>query len=108
MALTLSPECRNEISTTAATCPHCGQSIGQATERGPRSGGPGSATGLTSGRRKLHTAIAAVVVVSSSVGLSAEAGRAAGPGLLTIITGLLLAVGLLYYIEVRVRAWWHR
>jgi hypothetical protein len=56
----------------------------------------------------VHTAIAALMVLGSSIGLSAQTGRAAGAGVLTIMTGLLLAVGLLYYVEVRVRDWWHR
>jgi hypothetical protein len=108
MALTACPECRNEISTMAATCPRCGAPVGQVTDHGPRPDGRGDSTGLTSRRRKVHTAIAALVVLGSSVGLSAQTGRAAGAGVLAIITGLLLAIGLLYYIEVRVRDWWHQ
>lgn len=108
MALTTCPDCRNEVSTMAATCPRCGAPLGPATDRGPRSEGPGDSAGLASRRRKVHTAIAALLVLGSSVGLSAQTGRAAGAGVLAIITGLLLAVGLLYYIEARVRDWWYR
>lgn len=105
MALTACPECKNEISTTAAACPRCGAPPGRAAGGVDPAGTPDAA----SARLKVHTAVATALVLGSSVGLMAEARTtAAGPGVAATLFGLLFVLAIFYYVEVRVRSSRHR
>ena len=109
MALTACPECKNEVSTMAATCPRCGAPVAHAAGGGVQSAGPGATLRAAGGRLKLHTAVAMAMVLASSVGLMAEASTtAAGPNVAAVVFGLLFVLAILYYVEVRVRSSRHR
>jgi uncharacterized membrane protein YbjE (DUF340 family) len=109
VALIACSECNNQVSTMAAACPRCGVPIGNAVAGGASSADSAATPDATSKRMKLHTAVAAALVLGSSVGLMTEAnGRAAGAGFTAILFGLLFVLGIVYYVEVRIRSWRHR
>ena len=53
MALINSPECNNQVSNTAASCPHCGAPIAEAA-RSKAAGTPLTTFQETSKRLKIH------------------------------------------------------
>ncbi len=105
MALTACPECRNEVSTMAATCPRCGVPLGRSNAAGGHGADPVGRPDAAGTRYKVHTAVATALVIGSSVGLMAETRTTvAGASVTAIIFGLLLVLAILYYVEVRVRS----
>lgn len=72
---------------------------------GALSGGPAATDEAARKRLQVHTAVATAVVLGSSVGLMAQTRTtAAGAGVAAWVFGLLFVLGILYYVEVRVRS----
>lgn len=99
MPLKPCPECHRDISTRAASCPHCGCPQEDATT---------TTIQATGKRLKLQSALAAVLFIFGLIWFAADVGQtledpdaaSGGTGLLL----MLLAAG--WAIIVRVRRWW--
>ena len=107
MALIKCPECGNNVSTKAVACPHCGAPIASAGER-IAAGAPITTTQLTSKKFKGQRVIAVLMIIIGAVWMSLYAGdptveSSEGLGWAT----LMLLVGMVWYIVVRIRTWWH-
>lgn len=107
MALIRCHECRNQVSDTAASCPHCGAPIAGASES--RAAGANlTTTQLTSKRFKLHAigALSAFLIglamaIAATPEAEGESSAAAG------IAGLMMLGGGVWYFVTKLRVWWH-
>ena len=106
MSLINCPECNNEVSDFAPTCPNCGVPIASAKEARPV--GTAMTTGQETRKRlRLHTFGAIAAILFGVVWLIGQAKSGQEGGALSPIHGLLIFVGLTWYIISRVRIWWH-
>lgn len=104
MALIKCPECGKQVSSTAASCPHCGAPIAER---------PGDVAGEinvtttqeTSKSLKRQILISAVLFWGGMVMfmMSAQSGE---PGI-PIVPALMNISGLFLYIATKARTWWH-
>ncbi len=106
MALISCPECNNQVSSTAATCPQCGAPIAEAAGS-KAAGAPLTTVQETSKRLKAHIIFSSIIfwigVVWLFVGINAEKQG----GEQSEIPGLMLFVGIVWYIATKFRIWWH-
>lgn len=106
MALISCPECNNQVSSTAATCPQCGAPIAEAV--GSKAAGtPLTTVQETSKKLKIHIIFSSIVfwvgVIWLFVGIN-DAKQGAGQ---PVIPVSLLFVGLVWYMVTKFRIWWH-
>ena len=106
MALLSCPECNNEVSSLASTCPNCGYPIGGA---GHSQSGDARYTTIqqTSKELKLHQVIALFVFL---IGLlwtffTFADGKPEGP--LNPLMFILVIGGFIGTIVTGLRTWWH-
>lgn len=101
MGIVTCPDCQNEVSDQAPSCPNCGRPIrgGRGTEQSPD---VIEETGKRWKRMQVYGALGAIVGVSvATVGGAQEAGT-------TITIGVLLLVaGVGAFVTARIGAWWH-
>lgn len=101
MALVACGECGKQVSDTAASCPNCGAPIAGAAEA-IASGSHLTTTQGTSKRLKLHSLLAAVAI---SVGVVMMMGADREDP--SVVGGLLVLGGIIWFITTRARIWWH-
>ena len=106
MALISCPECNNQVSSTAATCPKCGAPIAEAVGS-KAAGAPLTTVQETSKKLKVHIIFSSIIfwvgVVWFFVGINAAEEGGAQP----IFPGILVFIGLVWYVATRLRIWWH-
>lgn len=108
MALISCAECSNQVSNTAAACPHCGAPIAEAA--GSRAAGaPLTTTQETSKRLKVHILISAFMIWGglgwSVVKIMATTdGTPSSP---SAVASLMFMVGFVWYLTTKIRIWWH-
>lgn len=106
MALIKCPECNNQVSSTAASCPKCGAPIAGSTGAGT----PLTTTQLTSKRLKTQVIFSSLIfwvgliwlifaIVAASQGNASDSAPAV-PGIITFI-------GAVWGIITKIRIWWH-
>lgn len=106
MALINCPECNNQVSSTAASCPHCGAPIAEATGR---KAGRAQLTTIqeTSKKLKLHVLLSSIVFWIGVVWLIVGINAAKQDEELSAIPVILMFVGVVWYVVTRYRIWWH-
>ena len=106
MALVQCPDCEKQVSTSAVACPHCGAPIAGAQEA-KAAGTPLTTTQSTSKKLKGQKIISVLMIIIGSVWLftllSQEPDPESGTGLPMLIT----LVGVIWFVVVRFRSWWH-
>jgi len=109
MALIQCPECGNQVSSTAVSCPHCGAPIAGSQEA-QAAGAALTTTQQTSKRLKLHylgaTAIFLVGIVWLFTGMSMQNEN---PGMeIDLGTPFIVTIaGLSWFLITKFRIWWH-
>lgn len=106
MALISCPECNNQVSSTAAACPKCGAPIAEAVGS-KAAGAPLTTVQETSKKLKLHIIISSIIFWMGVVWLFVNINAAKQGGEPSAIPGLLLFIGVVWYIVTRFRIWWH-
>ena len=106
MALTTCPECGNQVSDTASSCPSCGAPLGAARREAQAAGTQIITTQDTAKRFKLQQllsvgAIILGLILVFSSGDNPEESSAPAFGVLFILGGFV------WYVVTRVRIWWH-
>ena len=101
MALINCPECKNQVSSTAAACPKCGAPVSGSMGAGT----PLATTQLTSKRLKIQIVYSSLAfwigvlwLVISCLGEEETASP---------LAGILLTIGMIWYIVTKIRIWWH-
>jgi len=102
MSLILCPDCGNQVSDKAPSCPKCACPISQPVFSGnPRS----QVIELTGKKYKSWKLIAVALIILGFVTAIASMGsNQGGPG---IFAGFAVTCGLVLYIVSRVAAWWN-
>ena len=104
MSLMKCPECSNEVSDSALSCPHCGVSIALAKES-IAAGASLTTIQQTSKKFKMHTLIAVLLIIVGVVWIIGNSSDGqSGDG---AIPSLLIFVGLVWFVITRLRTWWH-
>ncbi len=109
MALINCPECKNQVSDTAATCPNCGAPIKGASEA-KAAGSNLTTTQSTSKRLKLHMLISSLIfLIGVTWFFVASQAAAENPGIdvNVAIPGWFIIVGAVWFLITRFRIWWH-
>ena len=107
MALIKCPECNHQVSNTAATCPQCGAPIAEAMGS-KAAGAPLTTVQETSKKLKIQIVIASIIFWIGVVWLIGGVVSAnQGGGEPSSMAGLLLFVGIVWYMVTRFRIWWH-
>ena len=106
MALIACPECTQQISNMAAACPHCGVGVASARET-KAAGAPLTTIQETSKRLKLHTIGSVTVLLFGIVMLIAQFNATEQGGEPSGWPGLMIFIGLTWYVVTRFRVWWH-
>ena len=104
MALINCPDCNKEVSTSAVSCPNCGAPVAAARET-EAAGTPLTTTQSTSKKFKGQQAIATLMFIVGATWIFVALGQEppSDAGLALVIT----LVGVIWYIVIRIRAWWH-
>lgn len=102
MALIKCPECKKQVSSTAASCPQCGAPIAGSVGAGT----PLVTTQLTSKRLKTQIALSALMFCIGAIWafVGANVDENASPSPVAIIISI---VGIIWFIVTRIRIWWH-
>lgn len=103
MALINCSECNHEVSDKAEACPKCGAPIANARES-VAAGTQIKTIQETSKKFKLQTLISVFLFIIGVVWVMAVANA---PQSNPTIPGLLIFIGLIWYIVNRFRIWWH-
>ena len=106
MALIACPECSQRVSDMAAACPHCGVGIASARET-KAAGAPLTTIQETSKRLKLHTIGSAILLIVGLLMLLSQPATTEQGGQPSLWPGLMVFVGLVWYVVTRFRIWWH-
>ncbi len=106
MALMNCPECNNQVSSTAASCPHCGAPIAEAIGR-KAPGAPLTTIQGTSKRLKLHVILSSIVFWIGVVWLIVGINTAKEGEQSSAVPVIFLLVGVVWYVVTRYRIWWH-
>lgn len=106
MALIKCPDCDKQVSTSAAACPNCGAPVKAARET-KAAGAPLTTTQLTSKKFKGQQVVAVLMIIVGAVWLSVYLGANANQGNGAGWAILTLLVGMIWYIVIRIRTWWH-
>jgi uncharacterized OB-fold protein len=103
MALRKCDECNHDVSSKAASCPHCGAPIATAAEA--TAAGVQLTTVQETGKRlKAQIVIASVLFWVGAIWMTVGFGAASPPG---VLATLLIVVGFAWYVVTRARIWWH-
>jgi len=104
MALIQCPDCNKDVSTSAVSCPNCGAPISAAKET-EAAGAPLTTTQSTSKKFKGQQVIAVLMLLVGIFWLFGALSQepVAPAGLPMTIT----LVGLVWFIIIRIRTWWH-
>ncbi len=107
MALINCPECDNQVSNTAESCPHCGAPIAGAKE-GQAAGTQIKTVQETGKKLKLQILISSLIFWVGVIWLFAAINSAKlSSEEPSSMPALLITVGLIWYITTRFRIWWH-
>ena len=107
MALINCPECNNQVSNTAESCPHCGAPISGAKE-GAAAGAQIKTVQETSKKLKLQILISSVVFWVAVIWLFIDVNLVKDAGAeMSLTSSILLLISMLWYIVTRIRIWWH-
>ena len=106
MALINCPECENQVSNTAVACPKCGAPIAGALEASA-AGAALTTIQETSKRLKLHIIFSSLFFLVGVIWVIGSVNSASASGEPSPIPGLLIFIGLIWYIVTRFRIWWH-
>lgn len=101
MSLIACPECGQQVSSLAASCPRCAAPIAQK-EAAQAVGQQVTTTEATSKKIKAQKAWAIAFVIAGVF----VAMAAPGEGTSTA-AGLMMVGGVIWYIVVAIRGWWH-
>jgi len=99
MGLIACPTCSKEVSDAAGSCPNCGHPIGNPTD--PQRSERTFTTQATGKGAKGQQLLAVLLVIVGVVMAAQGSGDTSGIG------GLLLLVGLVWWLAARIYAWWH-
>ncbi len=97
MALIKCPECSQEVSDKAASCPNCGVGI-VAVKETKAAGAPLTTTQLTSKKIKIQILLSIFIII---FGMVITAINYPVVGILTILGGIV------WFIITKIRKWWH-
>lgn len=103
MALVKCSECGNEVSDKASACPGCGAPIG-----GAGAGTPIQTIQKTSKRLKAQQLLAGILFSIGLIALifngcyAAQTGSSMSP-----VPIIMTALGIVWYMVVKMRVWWH-
>ncbi|MFT5234775.1 MAG: putative membrane protein YvbJ [Shewanella sp.] len=104
MALIKCSECNDEVSDKAEACPKCGAPIAGARET-VAAGTQVKTVQETSKKFKLQTLLSVLLlIIGFFLAISLSNGPQSEP---SAIPGLLIFIGLIWYIVNRFRIWWH-
>ncbi len=108
MALISCTECNNQVSSTAATCLQCGAPIAEA-DGSKAAGAPLTTVQETSKKLKVHIIISSILFWVGVFWLFVDinAPKQGGEQSASATPGILLFVGLVWYVVTRFRIWWH-
>jgi len=106
MSLIACPECKQSVSTNAASCPHCGCPIAQRVNVA-EVGKSVTTTELTAKKLKGKLLIALSIMAVGMVSCIASSGGSGEPGAGFALGTLAFIVGFGYWIVTRFRIWWH-
>ncbi len=107
MALINCPECNNQVSNTAESCPHCGAPIAGAKE-GLAAGAPIKTVQETSKKLKLQILISSIMFWVGIIWLFIEINNVKiNGGEPSQTPNFLLLIGIIWYVVTKVRVWWH-
>jgi uncharacterized membrane protein YvbJ len=102
MALINCPECKNKVSNTADSCPHCGAPISGIKKRRQKSSSIKTIQ-ITSKKLKLQLLITSVMFWSSILWLILlRSDPYTSP-----IAGIIFIVSIIWYFIIKIRIWWH-
>jgi len=106
MALINCPECKNQVSSTASSCPKCGAPIAGSTGAGT----PLTTTQLTSKRLKMQVVFSALTFWIGLIWLifaivAASQGNASDGA--PVVPGIITFIGAVWGITTKLRIWWH-
>ena len=107
MALINCPECNNQVSTNATSCPKCGAPIVEANSE-KAAGARLITTQETSKKFKLQIIVSAVMFWGGLISIFSKAGnpdRVAVEGINYPV--LFVSLGFVWYIVTKLRVWWH-
>lgn len=97
MALVACHECRKDVSTQAASCPHCGAPVSG-------SGASVVTTQQTAKSLKLHMVVSGLMIVVGVIAMIATNGPHTSPALWA---ALLVVFGGVWLIVTKIRRWWN-
>lgn len=109
MALIKCPECGNDVSDTAQSCPHCGAPIKGSAEA-HATGTPITTTQATSKRLKLHQILSltlffiGITWLFIAINIIADMPDA---DVNTVTPGLMTLFGGIWFFITKFRMWWH-
>jgi len=107
MALINCPDCNQQVSTNAVSCPKCGAPVAKAREF-EAAGSPLTTTQETSKKLKLHTVFSSVLVIIGFMVLVLSAGvNKSNGGEPSVIPPIMVGVGVVWFIVTKVKIWWH-
>ena len=107
MALINCPECNNQVSNTAESCPHCGAPIAGAKE-GQAAGAQIKTVQETSKKLKLQILISSIMFWAGVIWLIvAINGAKYSSDEPPQVPSFLILIGIVWYITTRFRIWWH-
>ncbi|HYW05003.1 MAG TPA: hypothetical protein VFA86_13795 [Gammaproteobacteria bacterium] len=98
MALINCVECSHQVSDQAASCPNCGA----PTATGRRAAMP---VEQTAKRFKAQTVLAVMAIIAGFIFTTAAAGS--GSIAFVVATSVLTLGGIVWFVVIRVRTWWH-
>ena len=106
MALIQCPECNQNVSDTAAQCPHCGAPV--AVLRGNNSAStPAVTIELTGKKLKAQLLWSSLLWWGGFLWLAFDFWSGDGRSLRTWASIVPLAAGFIWYLSTRIRIWWH-
>jgi uncharacterized OB-fold protein len=106
MALTTCPDCGKSVSTSAVACPGCGAPVAIAAEA-RAAGTPLTTTQLTSKKFKAQKLISVSMFLIGIIWLFGAISEEPVEDSAVMIPAWMVLIGLVWYIIVRFRSWWH-
>lgn len=106
MALVSCPECKHQVSNTAAACPQCGAPVAEAS--GSKAAGvPLTTIQETSKKLKLNIVFSSTLFWIGLVWAFAINNAADQNVEPSVIPSFFVLVGIVWYLITRFRIWWH-
>ena len=103
MALISCPECKNQVSSVAASCPKCGSPVDVAETQA--AGAPLTTVQETSKKFKLQILLASIMFWAGLFMIVYRIQTGAKVGNVWYL--LASIIGLVWYIITKFRVWWH-